>query len=166
MIHERVCCRDEAANHQLPIAVAFGIIQIVSMEQCSNLTQNMQQIHCSTHSVILNAVVTQCTCSLNGIYHPHWPVQWSRHCSHMRMPAHSLWIPGYINVTQNVLIILTIAGLFLDRPHIFPCSLCQLRGPRSNATPWQWAYLAPRSWCLTPFTYKRGKKDYLANGLF
>ena len=23
MMHERVCCHDEAANHQLPLAVAF-----------------------------------------------------------------------------------------------------------------------------------------------
>ena len=28
------------------------------------------QIHCSTHSVILNVIATQYTCSLNSIYHP------------------------------------------------------------------------------------------------
>ena len=38
---EWVPCRDEAANHQLPIAVAFRIIQIVSVEECSSLTQNL-----------------------------------------------------------------------------------------------------------------------------
>ena len=165
-MHEWVHCRDEASHHQWPTAAAFCLIQIVSMEEGSSVTQNLMQIRCSTCSVILNATATPDTCSLTSISHPYWLIEWSHHCSHMRLPAHSLWIPGYINVTQNVLIILTIAGLFLDRPHIFPCSLCQLRGPRSNATPWQWAYLAPRSWCLTPFTYKRGKKDYLANGLF
>ena len=44
MMHEQVHC-DEAASHQLPIAVAFWIIQIVSMKECST--------------------------SFNGIYHPH-----------------------------------------------------------------------------------------------
>ena len=52
------------------IAAAFWIIQIVSMEECSRLTQNSMQICCSTHSVILNAMATQYTCSLNGIYCP------------------------------------------------------------------------------------------------
>ena len=30
--------------------------------------------------------------------------------------VHSLWLPGCINVVQTILIILTMAGLFLDRP--------------------------------------------------
>ena len=47
---------------------AFSIIQIVSTEECSSLMQNLMQIHCSTHSVILNAVTTQYTCS--RVYHP------------------------------------------------------------------------------------------------
>ena len=38
------------------------IIQIVSAEECSNLTQNLMQIHCSTCSVILNTLTTQYTC--------------------------------------------------------------------------------------------------------
>ena len=76
------------------------------------------QIHCSTHSLILNVIAPKYTCSLNDIYHPHWLVQWSRHCSHMHIPVHSLWLPGYIDVVQTFLVILTMAGLFLDRPRI------------------------------------------------
>ena len=106
---------DETANHQLLIAVALWINPIVSMEECLSLTQNLMQICCSTCSVILNTMVTQYTCSLNGIYYPHWPVQWS--CSHMCIPVYNPWLPGYINVAQIILIILTMAGLFLDRPH-------------------------------------------------
>ena len=83
MMHEWVCYCDEAANHQLPIAVVFWIIQIVSVEKCSSLMQNLMHIPCCTHSVILNAMATQYTCSLQGTYCPHWLVQWSRHCSHM-----------------------------------------------------------------------------------
>ena len=67
MMHEKAYCCDEATNHQLPIAVAFWIIWIVSAEECSSLMQNLMQIHCSTCSVILNVMATQYTCSLNGI---------------------------------------------------------------------------------------------------
>ena len=116
MIHEQLHCRDEAANHQLPIAVAFWIIWIVSVEECSSLTQNIVQICCSSCSVILNVMTTQYTCLLNGIYHPYWLIQWSHHCSCMCIPVHSPWLPGYINVVQTILVILTIAGPFLGSP--------------------------------------------------
>ena len=109
------CC-DEAASYQLPIAVAFWIIRIVSVEECSSLAQNLMQIRCSAHSVILNVMATQDTCSLNGIYCPHWLVQWSRHCSHIHIPVHSPWLPGYTDVTHTVLVTLTMAEIFLDRP--------------------------------------------------
>ena len=75
MIHEQACFCDEAANHQLPIASSFWIIPIVSTEECSSLMQNLMQTLCSTCSAILNMMATQYTCSLNGIYHPHWPVK-------------------------------------------------------------------------------------------
>ena len=58
MMHEQVPCWDEAANFQLPIAAAFWIFQIVSMEECSSLMQNLMQICCSTCSVIFNARAT------------------------------------------------------------------------------------------------------------
>ena len=77
---------------------AFWIIWTVSVKECSSLTQNLMQICCSTHSVILNAMATQCTCSLSGVYWPHWLVQWSHRCSHMCIPVHSPWLPGYIDV--------------------------------------------------------------------
>ena len=118
MMHERACCCDEAAYHQLPIAEAFWIIQIVSTEECWSLMQILIQICCSVHSVILNAMATQYTCSLNGIYpstNPHWLVQWSHYCSLMPIPVHSPWLPGYIVVTQTILVILTMVGLFPDR---------------------------------------------------
>ena len=50
---------DEAANHQLPIAVAFCIIQMVSVEECSNharfdadlLLYSLSHFECSDHTV-------------------------------------------------------------------------------------------------------------------
>ena len=44
VIHEQGCCPDETANHQLPIAAAFWIIPIVSIEKYSSLTQHLMQI--------------------------------------------------------------------------------------------------------------------------
>ena len=117
VVHEQVHCHHEAANHQLPIAVAFWIIQTVSMGECSNL--NLMQIHCSIHSVILNEMATQYTCSLNGVYHLCWLVQWSHHCSLICIPVHSPWLPDYIDTAQTILIILTIAGLF--QTHLYTC---------------------------------------------
>ena len=40
---------------------AFLIIRIVSVDECPSLKQNLMQIHWSTHSVIVNATVTQHT---------------------------------------------------------------------------------------------------------
>ena len=119
VMQEWACCRDdEAANHQFPIAAAFWIIQVVAMEECPNLKQNLMQIHCSTCSIILNVTATQDTRSLNCIHCPHWLVQWSHHCSCMWIPVHSPWLPGCMDVSQTILVILTMTGLFLDRPHI------------------------------------------------
>ena len=59
MMHKRECCHDEAPNSQLPIAVAFWIIRLISAEECSSLTQNLMYIRCSTCSVILNTMTIQ-----------------------------------------------------------------------------------------------------------
>ena len=64
MVYERDHYRDEAANHKWPIASAFWIIRIVSVEGCSSLTQNLMQICWSTCSVILHVMATQYTWSL------------------------------------------------------------------------------------------------------
>lgn len=36
----------------------------------------------------------------------------------MRVPVPSPWLPGYIDVVQTVLVMLTMAGFFQDRPRI------------------------------------------------
>ena len=113
---------DEAASHLLPRDTAFSIIQTVSTEECSI----WMQICCSTHSVILNAVAIQYTCSLNGIYRPHWLVQWSCHCSCTCIPVHSPWLPGCIDVMQTILRLM-MAGLFPERPCVCMCvHLCSI----------------------------------------
>ena len=90
VMHKWAHCRDKAAS--LPIAAAFWIILIVSVKECSSLMQNLMQSHCCTHSVILNGMATQYTCSLNGVYLPHWLVQWSRHCLYLHIIVHSPWL--------------------------------------------------------------------------
>ena len=117
LMHEQAHCHDEAANHQLPIAADFWIIWIISTEECSSLIQNLMQICCSTRSVIFNVMATQYRCSLKCFCLPtplHWLVQWSHPCSHMHPPVHSPWLPGYINVTQIILIILMMEFFWTD----------------------------------------------------
>ena len=76
-----------------------------------SLLYSLNHFQCNDH--------TQLTCSLNGIYHPHWLVLWSHHCSHMHIPVYSPWLQDYIDVTHTIVIILTVAALFPDRPHIY-----------------------------------------------
>ena len=70
------------------------------------------------YSVILNVMATQYTCSLNSMYHPHGLAQCRHRCSCMHTPVHSAWLPGYIDVVQTILAILTMAGVFPDRIYI------------------------------------------------
>ena len=118
VMYEQACCCIEAANQQLPIAAAFWVIQIVSMEECSSLMQNLMQIHCSTHTVILNVTAIYNT-------HAHSIASPAPLTSTVKLLlftyailVHSSWLPGYMDVMQTILIILTMAGLFPDRPHI------------------------------------------------
>ena len=67
MMHEQVHCHGEAANHQLPIALPYlnsfcgGMFKLNAKFDADSLL----------YSVILSVMATQCTCSLNGIYHFH-----------------------------------------------------------------------------------------------
>ena len=74
-MQEQVRCGHEGANHQLPKAAAFRVIQTVSVEKCSSLMQNLMQIRCFTCSMILSVTATQYTRLLNGVYRPHCLVQ-------------------------------------------------------------------------------------------
>ena len=68
------------------------------------------------YSVILNTMATEYKCSLNGISCLCWLGQWSHHCSYMCIPVHSPGCQVILSVTQTILVILTMAGLFLDWP--------------------------------------------------
>ena len=84
-----------------------------------SLMQNLMQIHCSTYSVILNVTATQYTCSLKGFYHPHWLVQWSHYCVYMHIPVHTLLSCQFTSMSSKPLLMLTMAGLSSDRPHLY-----------------------------------------------
>ena len=98
VMYEQAHCPNESANHQLPIAAAFWIIRIVSREEFSSLMQNLMQIHYPTCSVILNA--TPHSTHAHSMASTAPTEDWSHHCSHMRIPVHSPWLPGYIDVVQ------------------------------------------------------------------
>ena len=110
-------------SFQPPVAHSFGLLNHLN-SFCGGMFKLNSKVDadscCSTWSIILNVTATQYTYSLHGISRPHWLVQWSHHCSHMCIPVHSPWLPGYADVTQTILIILTMAGLFPDRP----CIVC------------------------------------------
>ena len=77
--------------------------------KCSGLKQNLMQIHCSTHSVILNAVATQ----------QHLlPPQTSTVKSSLFLHAHSspLSVAARLHQCMQTIPILTMVGLFPDRP--------------------------------------------------
>ena len=97
MMREWVHCYDEAANHQVPIAVAFWIIWIVSAQECSSLMQNLMQICCSIRSVILSVMDTHYMCLFSSIYHHHWLVQRSRQCSCMCIPSSPLSLAAMLH---------------------------------------------------------------------
>ena len=82
---QKLCTRSDARagtllwwSCQSPVAHSCSLLNHLNSfrKECSSLMQNLMQTHCSTHSVILNTMATQYTCSLNGVYHPHWIVQW------------------------------------------------------------------------------------------
>ena len=94
---------------KLPVAHSFGLLNYPN-SFCRGMFNLNAKYDADPLLYLLshfNTVATcQYSCSLNGIYHPHWLIQWSLHCSHR-------W-----NVTETVLVIVAMAGLFLDRPHI------------------------------------------------
>ena len=68
--------------------------------------------------VILNTTDMQYTCSLNSATPPMTSTVKSSLFTHAHSTPLSL-VPGNIDVAQTVLVILTMAGIFLDRPHVY-----------------------------------------------
>ena len=97
------CCLLNCAN-----SFHGGMLKLNTKFDADSLVYLLSHFECDGHTVHM---------PLDGVYCPHWLVQWSHHCSHMCISVHCPWLPGHINVTQTVLVILTMAGLLLDRPH-------------------------------------------------
>ena len=87
-----------------------GMFKLNAKSDAGSLLYLFSHFGCDSHTVPL---LTQWC-----VYCPHWLIQWSHHCSCMRITVHSPWLLGYIDVTENVLIMLTVVGLFLDRPRV------------------------------------------------
>ena len=120
-MHEWTHCHDEAANHQLLTAAGpctllcgfcRGRFKLNTKFDADLLLYSLSHFECDDHTVLM--------LPQQHLLSPQL-VQWSCHCSRMSIPVPSPWLPGYINVVQTI-VILTIAGLFLDR-------LCILRRP-------------------------------------
>ena len=86
-----------------------GMFTLNAKFDADSLLCSLSHLQCNSYTVHM---LTQWRLS------PSWLVQWSCHHSCMCILVHSSWLPGYISMVQTVLIILAIAGLFPDRPHI------------------------------------------------
>ena len=82
---------------------ADSLLYVPSHFKCDSHT-----IHMLTHSVVS---ITQ------SLVH-HWLVQWSCHCSHMHVPVHFSLAAKLHQCCANLL---TMAGIFADRPHVYMC---------------------------------------------
>ena len=107
LMQEWVRCCDEVANHRLPTAVAFGIIGIVSAEGCSSLSKTSCRFIAQLTQSFWMWWLQNKHAHTRASTTPKWLAQWSGHCSHTRIPVHFPWLPGYMDVIQNILIILT-----------------------------------------------------------
>ena len=117
MMHEWARCHDKAGNHQLPIASAFWIIGIVSEGGMFKLNAEFDEdsllcllshFECDGHTVHM---LTQ------GCLPPQLTsTVWCCHCPCMHIPVHSPWLPRYLDIMQTILVILTMVGLFADKP--------------------------------------------------
>ena len=125
--------------HQLSIAAAFWL----------NFHGGMFQLNVEFDAdSLLFLLNLNVMASLSSVYHPNWLVQWSHHCSCMRIPVHCPWLPGYINAAQTVLIVLTM-----------------VRKWRSQRTyihdPWAWTKVG--EWWWKGGTGQRGRKGRKKN---
>ena len=138
MFHQKLCIRHDAWasvllwwSFQLPVAHSCGLLshpnhfhrgtfKLNAKVDADSLLYLLSHFECDKiwckfivllSQVTLNAAATQYTCFLSSIYCPYWISQWSCHCSCKCIPVHSPWLPGYTDVTQTILVILTMAGL-------------------------------------------------------
>ena len=73
-----------------------GMFKINTKFDADSLLHSLSHFKCTS---------PQRTCSLNGIHCPCWLVQWSCHCSCMRIAVHSPWLPGYIYVIAQIILL-------------------------------------------------------------
>ena len=107
-------------SFQLPVAHSWGLLNHLN-SFCRGMFKFKTKLDADSLLYSLShfdATATQYTCSLNCVYRPHWLVQWGCHCSRVCIPLHWPWLPGYIDVAQTVLVMLTMIELFADRLHI------------------------------------------------
>ena len=110
--HHVVCCGDEAASHQCGLlnhldSFCGGMFKFNAKFDADSLLYSLSHfewdsltIHMLTQEYLLPPLTITVKLSLFTLH----------------IPVHSPWLPGYIDVAQTILLILTMAGIFLDRP--------------------------------------------------
>ena len=135
---KNVCMRHDAWvslllwwSCQSPVARSYGLLNNLN-RFC--FMQNLVQIHCSTHSVILNATATQYIYSLNSIYSPtdyYSEVVIVHMCTFQ-----STLLVCQFTLMSCKLLSLTLAGLFPDRPCMYRNTDNGVRIARESGGPW------------------------------
>ena len=114
-MHEEACC-DKATNHlscgllNYPNMFRGGMFKLNAKLDADSLLYSLSHFECDGHTVHM---LTQqhlpppltSTVKLSLFTHA--------------FPVHSPWLPGYINVTQTFLVMLIMAGVFSERPHMY-----------------------------------------------
>ena len=139
MLHKKLCRRCDAWagmlwwwSCQSPVAHSCGllnhstsfcggILKLTTKCDADSLCYSLSYFEYDSHTVHM----------LTQRLPPRWLVQWSHHCSHMRIPVYFPWLWGYIRVMKTVLITLTMAGIFPDRPH---------RSEECSGEKWVWIW--------------------------
>ena len=118
-MHEWARCCDEAANHQLSISCGLlnhlnsfhrGMCKLPGKFDTDSLLYLLSRFEFNGHTVHMLPL-------------QHLPpplistVKSSLFTSHMHVPVHCPWAPGYGDIVQTLLVILTIAGLSPHRPY-------------------------------------------------
>ena len=140
MFHQKNCMRYDAEvgtlswwSCQSPVAQSCGLLN-----HLNSFCGRMFKLNAKFDADLLlyslshfESEDTKYTCSFSSVFTPLTSTVKSPLFTHVHSSSFSL---AYINVAQTVLVILTMAGLFLDRPRIYFLALSTERA-RSNDTP-------------------------------
>ena len=113
--HFYVCCTHciipkSLLNH--PNSFHRGMFKLNAKFDADSLLYSLNHFQCDVHTAHMHTVRCLPPPLTNTV---------KLSVFNMCIPVHSPWPPGYVDVTQIILVLLKVAGLFPVRPHIHVC---------------------------------------------